>query len=364
MPATLAPETTVRWSALEQTLATLLAPLDYPDWQTWQVAVHGRLLALTAADSLCVFTPLASGPAAWYAPHLSDAALGAYAAQAAADPGWDVIERGYATRGADVAHEDELMPRAAFERSPFFNEFLRPSRILDVVVAGAPFGGHVPARLHFSRETRRGGDWAAECATLVRAVLPAFRAGLGIWRQLGARRTELGHVLDALTDAVLLYESSGALVHANPAALQLLDEPVADRVRAAAQQLAWSVGATARRGGGSEPALREVRLDASRSLSLRATLAPTWMLGREPGILVTLEAAATRLPTDAELRERHGLTARELEVARLVAAGQSNKAIAAQLGLSFFTARNHVERLLAKLGASNRAHVGALLRGE
>jgi DNA-binding CsgD family transcriptional regulator len=30
--------------------------------------------------------------------------------------------------------------------------------------------------------------------------------------------------------------------------------------------------------------------------------------------------------------------------------------------VSFFTARNHVERLLAKLGATNRAHVGTLLR--
>ena len=38
--------------------------------------------------------------------------------------------------------------------------------------------------------------------------------------------------------------------------------------------------------------------------------------------------------------------------------------IADRLGVRFFTARNHVERLLPKLGASNRTRVGALLRGE
>ena len=49
-----------------------------------------------------------------------------------------------------------------------------------------------------------------------------------------------------------------------------------------------------------------------------------------------------------------GLTAREVEVLRLVARGASNKEIAAQLVISEKTARNHVERTYAKIGASNR----------
>jgi DNA-binding CsgD family transcriptional regulator len=49
-----------------------------------------------------------------------------------------------------------------------------------------------------------------------------------------------------------------------------------------------------------------------------------------------------------------GLTARELEVLRLVAAGQSNREIAASLVISPKTASVHVSNILAKLGAATR----------
>jgi DNA-binding NarL/FixJ family response regulator len=60
-----------------------------------------------------------------------------------------------------------------------------------------------------------------------------------------------------------------------------------------------------------------------------------------------------------------GLTAREVEVLRLVAQGASNKEIAAKLVISEKTARNHVERTYAKIGVSNRvaASMYALERG-
>lgn len=57
-------------------------------------------------------------------------------------------------------------------------------------------------------------------------------------------------------------------------------------------------------------------------------------------------------------RLRHwpaGLTAREIEVLRLVARGMSNKDIAAQLTISARTAGTHVEHIYAKIRASNRA---------
>jgi HD-GYP domain-containing protein (c-di-GMP phosphodiesterase class II) len=50
----------------------------------------------------------------------------------------------------------------------------------------------------------------------------------------------------------------------------------------------------------------------------------------------------------------HGLTAREVDVLRLVAQGASNKEIAAKLVLSEKTVRNHVERTYTKIGVSNR----------
>jgi len=48
------------------------------------------------------------------------------------------------------------------------------------------------------------------------------------------------------------------------------------------------------------------------------------------------------------------LSAREREVLRLVGRGLSNKEIANALGISHQTARDHVSRLLRKLGARRR----------
>ncbi len=53
-----------------------------------------------------------------------------------------------------------------------------------------------------------------------------------------------------------------------------------------------------------------------------------------------------------------GLTAREVEVLRLVAQGLSNKEIGARLVISPKTVPNHVEHIYAKIDASNRAAAG------
>jgi HD-GYP domain-containing protein (c-di-GMP phosphodiesterase class II) len=53
-----------------------------------------------------------------------------------------------------------------------------------------------------------------------------------------------------------------------------------------------------------------------------------------------------------------GLTAREVEVLRLVARGLSNKEIAARLVISPKTVRNHVEHIYSKIDASTRAAAG------
>ena len=55
-----------------------------------------------------------------------------------------------------------------------------------------------------------------------------------------------------------------------------------------------------------------------------------------------------------------GLSAREIEVLSLIAAGQSNKIIAAQLFISEATAKGHVKNILAKLGANDRTHAVTL----
>ncbi len=57
---------------------------------------------------------------------------------------------------------------------------------------------------------------------------------------------------------------------------------------------------------------------------------------------------------NARARESLGITDREWDVLRLVAAGQSNKEIARQLAVSPNTVKTHVARLFCKLGAGRR----------
>jgi DNA-binding CsgD family transcriptional regulator len=57
--------------------------------------------------------------------------------------------------------------------------------------------------------------------------------------------------------------------------------------------------------------------------------------------------------------DRLGLTAREFEVLRLVAAGRSNREIAGELFISSKTASVHVSNILAKLGVASRGEAAA-----
>jgi DNA-binding NarL/FixJ family response regulator len=77
------------------------------------------------------------------------------------------------------------------------------------------------------------------------------------------------------------------------------------------------------------------------------------------GVLAELGAAPdlARLATldRRDAAEGHGLTARELQVLRLVAAGNTNHAIASELVLAEKTVDRHVSNIYTKLGVSSRA---------
>jgi DNA-binding NarL/FixJ family response regulator len=74
-----------------------------------------------------------------------------------------------------------------------------------------------------------------------------------------------------------------------------------------------------------------------------------------------VHAGQKRLPPEiaAEIAEHatdDSLTPREIDVLRLIAAGNANKEIAAQLSLTEETVKGHVKNILAKLDANDRTH--------
>jgi DNA-binding CsgD family transcriptional regulator len=97
---------------------------------------------------------------------------------------------------------------------------------------------------------------------------------------------------------------------------------------------------------------------ACRSLGDEDTAA--WELEAARGVFAELGGTpdVTRVDSLSRLDkpdDSFGLTARELQVLRLVAAGKSNRGIAAELVISDHTARRHLQNIFRKLGVSSRA---------
>ena len=84
-----------------------------------------------------------------------------------------------------------------------------------------------------------------------------------------------------------------------------------------------------------------------------------WLARRARLTLAGDPAAPAADPGD-QVRHQYGLTARELEVLRLVAVGRSNRDIAAELFISAKTASVHVSNIMSKLGVTTRVEAAAL----
>jgi len=131
------------------------------------------------------------------------------------------------------------------------------------------------------------------------------------------------------------------------------DPATALRVTAAA----WAIRA---RGGGEFPGFFRERLGRVRQIcdgALAADADRIWAEGTRLGVdeAIALAFGTGRPPPPAPA----GLSARELEVVRLVADGLPNKAIAAQLHLSVRTVESHVRHVLAKARLTNRTQLAS-----
>ncbi|MET8427617.1 LuxR C-terminal-related transcriptional regulator [Nocardia sp. NPDC004860] len=82
-------------------------------------------------------------------------------------------------------------------------------------------------------------------------------------------------------------------------------------------------------------------------------------LGFDQAIELAAGTADSPAPSGGGADGTEQLTEREMQVARLVAYGQSNKEIAAALVISARTAEGHVQRILAKRGFTSRAQIAA-----
>jgi DNA-binding CsgD family transcriptional regulator len=165
-------------------------------------------------------------------------------------------------------------------------------------------------------------------------------------RKVATALADIAAAVDALPLRALADRTEGSVLIANRdprgalaplrrscASWQQLDAPYE------AAKARVLIGTACRALGDDESAAMEV--DAARRVFERLGAAPD---------LARLNLHSPSLPTAAG-----GLTSREVEVLRLVAAGETNKAIAASLVISEHTVARHVQNMLQKLGFSSRA---------
>jgi DNA-binding NarL/FixJ family response regulator len=113
----------------------------------------------------------------------------------------------------------------------------------------------------------------------------------------------------------------------------------------------------ARLGGDFPPFFREriERVHAAAKAAAGRDAPSAWAAGQRLGFDAAIALAlgdrgALRIPDT-------GLSRRELDVVRLVAAGLANKEVAARLHLSVRTVESHVRSSLAKAGVENRTQL-------
>ena len=91
--------------------------------------------------------------------------------------------------------------------------------------------------------------------------------------------------------------------------------------------------------------------EAGAELELEAAAATFRRIGAAPDLARVerlLRRPATKTPA-------HGLSTREVQILRLVAAGKTNRMIAEQLRISERTVARHVSNIFVKLGLSSRS---------
>lgn len=363
----------------EETLETLLSPTAYPDVSSWCTAVLRKVEALFSADRSMLMLP-AGGELQAHSPSIPEAGLQALRAVVvemgpasfrADRPDVDAVMRARRAVRMDVWHNDALVRQAGLDlRSiPFYHEVMVPVGVAhgSGMVAPLPLGEAWLSLAH-SRpgDDRLGVDDGTE---LLRMLLPAFRSGVQTLVRLEEGRSAFCDTLESLGQLLVLYDLEGRELYRSQGLEQVLSrDPERERVLSEIAAVALTlVGLRGKRRKGCGEERRAVgsrgMTTTAAAYQLRAAFVDPGLIHRDHAVVVTVERSAS-LPSAESLRVRYGLTAKEAEVALLLAGGASDMQIADRLAISPNTVRTHTEKVYRKLGIHSRKALGLRLLSE
>jgi DNA-binding NarL/FixJ family response regulator len=340
--------------AINRAATIALSPLEYDSACSWGAALTASLEALLGADqSLSSITDNPGFGVIGRGARCDEAIASYLAHYHTLDEGLNEIRR---ERRLEVYDQRALYSPEYFE-SPVFRElredWLRPNELMDAIGIGidAP-KTPLPVAIHLYHATDSRPKFGDRGVLLLQLMLPAFKAGVRSQLALAERRHDFSRMIDASAVAVMVV-AGGRVLHESAACQRMLrDDAEAARVRAQIQGVACR----------PNTGMREIRTTANRYRLIPSRLGPG-TITRSECIAITIERVHAAPLSDAELRAQFRLTPREIEVARLLAAGLQNRDIATQLAMRPNTAWRHTERVLAKLGVHNRSAVAPVLCG-
>lgn len=193
-------------------------------------------------------------------------------------------------------------------------------------------------------------------------TVPSLLHNLGY---LALRRSHTRHARKLFQESVSLFRDQGdrrgiadCLIGLGSVAIAMKQPEHAARLFGAAEALRQASGATI---WPSNLPDYERSLTAIRTRLDSTTLAAAWEAGRSMSWQqVMTEATGHSAEVDSPVgSETFDLTAREREVAALVAQGLTNRQIGAALFITSETARLHVKHILQKLGFTSRVQIAA-----
>lgn len=275
-----------------------------------------------------------------------------------------------------VVIQSRLVPDRDFERSDFYNDFVRPAGGFH----GMAFGHATPTLSSFFAVCRRrqAGDFEAKDAAVLETLSPHLAMALRVRQRLDV--TDLGAAgawaaIDQLGTAFMIVDAQSAVVFANEAALHLFHDGRGLRLghdglcgtdAAASRTLRRLIASCVQTGAANGSAAGVVDLPCREQQPLRIAVTPfrperigmdTGWRARPLALLVVTDPAQERDARKAQLRRRFGLTPAEADVAMEIARGDGRKAAAARLGVADSTARMHLTRIFDKTGVRRQAEL-------
>ena len=237
------------------------------------------------------------------------------------------------------------------ERSPRYRDVLEPAGIPFELRAAFVNRGRCWGAVHIARREHRR-DFTADDAAVLASVTAVIADGIRTSIRFdAARQTRDGSapglvVLGPTNDVELITPPAQEL-------LALMQSPALATVPSPVLALA---GFTRSRSRAPDRQPDTVAVPTSSGwITLHASLPEGGADGR---VAIVLERTASPQTTAIRL-EAHGVTAREREIATLLAHGLTNPEIAARLVLSLYTVQDHIKNLFEKTGVSSRQELVA-----